>query len=147
MELCIKTDWLRGRSEKASRFNPCFNGTMYKNPHFYQPISIVCVGFNPCFNGTMYKNTPVQSNNFQHKIVSILVLMELCIKTACIHRVASRMLLVSILVLMELCIKTCVCGIFRWRCIVSILVLMELCIKTDGELKYTALYNAFQSLF
>ena len=62
------------------RFNPCFNGSMYKNglwcgcnPHF-QSVSILvlmdlCIKtlhwgthiychicFNPCFNGSMYKN-------------------------------------------------------------------------------------------
>ena len=61
-------------------FNPCFNGTMYKNisggicTEFLQDVSILvlmelCIktlvycwrrkdrkSFNPCFNGTMYKN-------------------------------------------------------------------------------------------
>ena len=37
-------------------FNPCFNGTMYKNSvQFHYRISFV-IRFNPCFNGTMYKN-------------------------------------------------------------------------------------------
>jgi len=38
-------------------------------------------GFNPCFNGTMYKNYPEECDYSAHHIVSILVLMELCIKT------------------------------------------------------------------
>jgi len=63
-----------------TRFNPCFNGTMYKNPKIFRlhrrkhNVSILvlmelCIKtpegiekvqdsgrFNPCFNGTMYKN-------------------------------------------------------------------------------------------
>ena len=37
-------------------FNPCFNGTMYKNPYFLLKIFSSLLSFNPCFNGTMYKN-------------------------------------------------------------------------------------------
>jgi len=39
-------------------------------------------GFNPCFNGSMYKNTLTQVMVLIHLTVSILVLMDLCIKTA-----------------------------------------------------------------
>ena len=39
------------------------------------------VGFNPCFNGTMYKNKLDKKRAQVLSIVSILVLMELCIKT------------------------------------------------------------------
>ena len=66
--------------DTAGCFNPCFNGSMYKNVVFgfacilYIPVSILvlmdlCIktnnfnpdvsnwnGFNPCFNGSMYKN-------------------------------------------------------------------------------------------
>ena len=38
-------------------------------------------GFNPCFNGTMYKNPKEAEEKKCQKKVSILVLMELCIKT------------------------------------------------------------------
>ena len=38
-------------------FNPCFNGTMYKNKSILTGQSIEQVRFNPCFNGSMYKNT------------------------------------------------------------------------------------------
>ncbi len=62
------------------RFNPCFNGSMYKNYNYvgkynsFNFVSILVlmdlciktefgsgivpqiVGFNPCFNGSMYKN-------------------------------------------------------------------------------------------
>jgi len=37
-------------------FNPCFNGSMYKNEEsnvFDIPYE---ESFNPCFNGSMYKN-------------------------------------------------------------------------------------------
>ena len=61
-------------------FNPCFNGSMYKNtlglwcgcnPHFVSILVLMdlCIktptmdsffdefgSFNPCFNGSMYKN-------------------------------------------------------------------------------------------
>jgi len=106
MELCIKTkenpwflDWSRS-------FNPCFNGTMYKNLICLCTCSIDWPGFNPCFNGTMYKNKLIKivSNIFNG--VSILVLMELCIKTLLHLRERTLRMLVSILVLMELCIKT-----------------------------------------
>ena len=39
------------------------------------------VGFNPCFNGTMYKNHMTLKEKKPKSGVSILVLMELCIKT------------------------------------------------------------------
>ena len=37
-------------------FNPCFNGSMYKNYQAGKLERIVCMCFNPCFNGSMYKN-------------------------------------------------------------------------------------------
>mgnify|MGYP007049888081 CR=1 FL=1 len=37
--------------------------------------------FNPCFNGTMYKNKNDNNSSIFLVSVSILVLMELCIKT------------------------------------------------------------------
>jgi len=37
-------------------FNPCFNGSMYKNrDEVYNDNTDF--RFNPCFNGSMYKNT------------------------------------------------------------------------------------------
>jgi len=78
----------------------------------------------------MYKNTYIKDSFASVLEVSILVLMELCIKT--IHAMISKMKQeVSILVLMELCIKTEVIDLSDYVSVgVSILVLMELCIKT-----------------
>jgi len=57
MELCIKTGVLKPVIEfQDASFNPCFNGTMYKNLFYHHKLYILC-------------------------LVSILVLMELCIKT------------------------------------------------------------------
>jgi len=39
-----------------SGFNPCFNGTMYKNTNIKEGVKHITDCFNPCFNGTMYKN-------------------------------------------------------------------------------------------
>jgi len=80
MDLCIKTDILLN-------------------------LIILYNGFNPCFNGSMYKNTTygVQTCTIQN--VSILVLMDLCIKTQSLTVVKYHPA-VSILVLMDLCIKT-----------------------------------------
>ena len=39
--------------------------------------------FNPCFNGSMYKNWKERLTFGKTMYVSILVLMDLCIKTAC----------------------------------------------------------------
>ena len=69
-------------------------------------------------------------------------------KNKCLTLKQSRLFYVSILVLMELCIKTL--HRFLWRDSereVSILVLMELCIKTDPDA--VAVYKTllFQSLF
>ena len=62
--------------------------------------------------------------------VSILVLMDLCIKTLLTRGLFLRFS-VSILVLMDLCIKTISSmKFFPHQAIVSILVLMDLCIKT-----------------
>ena len=63
-------------------------------------------GFNPCFNGTMYKNCICFVPGRNILSVSILVLMELCIKTFQICSIYHMKIVVSILVLMELCIKT-----------------------------------------
>ena len=62
-------------------FNPCFNGSMYKNsnPETFSIASDYC--FNPCFNGSMYKNAKILSEGWKRFRVSILVLMDLCIKT------------------------------------------------------------------
>ena len=80
MELCIKTVRTLSDSISFASFNPCFNGTMYKNSDSHRAmvafhhVSILvlmelCIktygkvnlptdadSFNPCFNGTMYKN-------------------------------------------------------------------------------------------
>ncbi len=58
MDLCIKTEieHLQGQAEKC--FNPCFNGSMYKNTKKQENINGGSNGFNPCFNGSMYKNEP-----------------------------------------------------------------------------------------
>ncbi len=54
---------------------------------------------------------------------------------------------VSILVLMDLCIKTEYLEMPLPPKNVSILVLMDLCIKTDTEFYYIRTENMFQSLF
>ncbi len=46
-----------------------------------QTHQLLCLCFNPCFNGTMYKNDSGESQRIEDTQVSILVLMELCIKT------------------------------------------------------------------
>jgi len=62
-------------------FNPCFNGSMYKNFFRVPTIFLSAPCFNPCFNGSMYKNW-LLFHLFQFIVlVSILVLMDLCIKT------------------------------------------------------------------
>ena len=54
---------------------------MYKNT-FSRPVySAGTDSFNPCFNGTMYKNSRRWTAFLMNSAVSILVLMELCIKT------------------------------------------------------------------
>ena len=97
-------DWTHREVFSAS-FNPCFNGSMYKNQFFHLTIialfgvSILvlmdlCIKtqnqiashlnrfcFNPCFNGSMYKNSVSYLLGLQVFGVSILVLMDLCIKT------------------------------------------------------------------
>jgi len=54
---------------------------MYKNTIAEaEPETKTC--FNPCFNGSMYKNEKYQSLLCGiQEVVSILVLMDLCIKT------------------------------------------------------------------
>ena len=81
MELCIKTPLLYLYISIAERFNPCFNGTMYKNAISIIGENIATFCFNPCFNGTMYKNSVFGLALTLGLVVSILVLMELCIKT------------------------------------------------------------------
>ena len=63
-------------------------------------------GFNPCFNGSMYKNSIYHYGFFIYMCVSILVLMDLCIKTYSENIPLNQSQRVSILVLMDLCIKT-----------------------------------------
>ncbi len=55
MELCIKTFLFLIAIKTLSGFNPCFNGTMYKNISD-RGNQLFTFRFNPCFNGTMYKN-------------------------------------------------------------------------------------------
>ena len=62
--------------------------------------------FNPCFNGSMYKNCIRLIRGNSAKRVSILVLMDLCIKTKSLRKILLLCNYVSILVLMDLCIKT-----------------------------------------
>ncbi len=63
MELCIKTVLAYFPHMEYTRFNPCFNGTMYKNQtiFFSSMENVPC--FNPCFNGTMYKNGVDEEGN------------------------------------------------------------------------------------
>ena len=68
MELCIKTAGESLLREVQSCFNPCFNGTMYKNISFVVVRTIAQASFNPCFNGTMYKN----GNNTGSKLTQVL---------------------------------------------------------------------------
>ena len=80
MDLCIKTLSEREKAGNILCFNPCFNGSMYKNWlrildwEVRITVSILvlmdlCIKtivailnfwestcFNPCFNGSMYKN-------------------------------------------------------------------------------------------
>jgi len=80
----------------------------------------------------MYKNVLFVELVNDNISVSILVLMDLCIKTeeTVLRSVSARV--VSILVLMDLCIKTFHRSVLGYKiCSVSILVLMDLCIKTQ----------------
>ena len=78
MDLCIKHYLLCSPHMRSWSFNPCFNGSMYKT-HTDIIIGKPEKGFNPCFNGSMYK-TLVRAFSFVPSKVSILVLMDLCIK-------------------------------------------------------------------
>jgi len=44
------------KDTRPASFNPCFNGTMYKNFENFDFEIEKVKSFNPCFNGTMYKN-------------------------------------------------------------------------------------------
>ena len=128
-------------------FNPCFNGSMYKN--FSKKLSritkIMC--FNPCFNGSMYKNLPAVQYRVQAPPVSILVLMDLCIKTA----------IAVPTFLKPAGFNPCFNGSMYKNLLlmqsseqskrVSILVLMDLCIKTFSLSNSSIITSVFQSLF
>ena len=81
MDLCIKTYILRSDLYCSDGFNPCFNGSMYKNIFYIVGIAGAVASFNPCFNGSMYKNKSEDKKSPLTFKVSILVLMDLCIKT------------------------------------------------------------------
>ena len=82
MELCIKTrTYINVYFITSKSFNPCFNGTMYKNDNTDFPNTAEILSFNPCFNGSMYKNYAQWAQRISGSLVSILVLMDLCIKT------------------------------------------------------------------
>ena len=55
MDLCIKTQDNASIWVQVFCFNPCFNGSMYKNSNI-QDQKFGTYSFNPCFNGSMYKN-------------------------------------------------------------------------------------------
>ena len=106
MDLCIKTSITNYFRSENMRFNPCFNGSMYKNHDDFHIAETIATSFNPCFNGSMYKNNiPAITKNIPI-LVSILVLMDLCIKTPSLFHSSVLQRKVSILVLMDLCIKT-----------------------------------------
>jgi len=54
---------------------------MYKNWDAMLEMIEDFVSFNPCFNGSMYKNIAGSAERLSKTYVSILVLMDLCIKT------------------------------------------------------------------
>ena len=57
MDLCIKTaEWIEKDILSHISFNPCFNGSMYKNQNEMMGVQYEVPRFNPCFNGSMYKN-------------------------------------------------------------------------------------------
>ena len=118
------------------------------NQNWAKPVSIYTVRFNPCFIGSMYKNTIFLTLLSMLTIVSILVLLDLCIKTRLHRELSPCSFFVSILVLLDLCIKTYCVETRKTSRNVSILVLLDLCIKTPwicllgGKMK-----NMFQSLF
>jgi len=104
------------------RFNPCFIGSMYKNSFVNSWATAEVSCFNPCFIGSMYKNEKIQAKGQAKCQVSILVLLDLCIKTGLVY-------------------GDCFCF---W---VSILVLLDLCIKTKIRKHHLHLFLWFQSLF
>ncbi len=57
MDLCIKTLLTSFYGIVELSFNPCFNGSMYKNKMYFQEYLDILNCFNPCFNGSMYKNS------------------------------------------------------------------------------------------
>jgi len=66
MDLCIKT-LLRGNRINLTRcFNPCFNGSMYKNEIHGEILTLDDECFNPCFNGSMYKNRLFNFTSYLH---------------------------------------------------------------------------------
>ena len=106
MDLCIKTVLIQSAQIEALSFNPCFNGTMYKNFLHRANVFLARVSFNPCFNGTMYKNAQEKitnpSKNFRFNPCFNGTMYK---NTACVGYFDGDVY-VSILVLMELCIKT-----------------------------------------
>ena len=130
MDLCIKTNHLENLPQHDRSFNPCFNGSMYKNfQRKSQRIKrIPC--FNPCFNGSMYKNCYQKERKLEIFYVSILVLMDLCIKTT------PQQIFILPLLSFNPCFNGSMYKNFSKATDafsaepVSILVLMDLCIKT-----------------
>jgi len=56
MDLCIKTDYEKELGKVKKAVSILVNGSMYKN-YFISVHSVAKVmSFNPCFNGSMYKN-------------------------------------------------------------------------------------------
>jgi len=60
MDLCIKTIFSFSNNCAIWCFNPCFNGSMYKNWDAMLEMIEDFVSFNPCFNGSMYKNNTLE---------------------------------------------------------------------------------------
>ena len=133
---------------QSSSFNPCFNGTMYKNIASFAKFLIVQqVSILVLMDLCIKTFSLLQALLLDH-LVSILVLMELCIKTGLLRDSALMIHPVSILVLMELCIKTWLFGVsLLIREKVSILVLMELCIKTLFRVIFPQFYVCFNPCF
>ena len=88
MEVSFRHRYASSLLFEASRFNPCFNGSIFQTFSTHSVASFG-EGFNPCFNGSIFQ-TLLSGVQLGSSIqVSILVLMEVSFRRLSTHWVAS----------------------------------------------------------
>jgi len=120
---------------------------MYKNIDGVIFVCLLVLCFNPCFIGSMYKNFMLFAIFYFILLVSILVLLDLCIKTLRRQRRNKCQTRFNPCFIGSM-YKNFSCALSSaLSASVSILVLLDLCIKTERIVKKSFNFFSFNPCF